>query len=50
MDFGKIQFNYSGQYTQKGWEVTGKKIAYQINNSLALEWSIPNGLGLSLSW
>ena len=50
IDFGKIQFNYSGQYTREGWEVTAKKVAYQINNSLALEWFIPNGLGLSLSW
>ncbi len=50
IDLGKIQLNYGGQFTQGGWEINTKEVVYQINDRLALEWLVPNGLGLSLSW
>ena len=50
IDLGKIQFNYGGQFTQEGWEINTKELVYQINDQMALEWLIPNGFGLSLSW
>jgi len=50
IDLGKIQLNYGGQFTQEGWEITTKEVAYQINNRLALEWLVPDALGLSLTW
>ena len=50
MDFGKIQFNCGWQYDQEGWKENTKQIVYQINDRLALEWFVPDGFGLSLSW
>jgi len=50
IDLGKIQLNYGGQFTQEGWEINTKKVVYQINDQLALEWLIPNGFGMSFSW
>ncbi|GAI75423.1 unnamed protein product, partial [marine sediment metagenome] len=42
--------NYGGQFTQGGWEINTKEVVYQINDSLALEWLVPNGFGMSFSW
>jgi hypothetical protein len=50
IDLGKIQLNYGGQFTQDGWEINTKKVVYQVNDRLALEWLIPNGFGMSFSW
>jgi len=50
IDLGKLKLMYGGQFIQEGWEITTKEVAYQINDRLALEWLVPNGLGLSLSW
>jgi len=50
IDLGKIQFNYGGQFNKGGWEINTKKLVYQINDRLALEWLIPNGFGMSFSW
>jgi len=50
IDLGKIQLNYGGQFTQEGWEINTKKVVYQINDQLALEWLVPNGFGMSFSW
>jgi hypothetical protein len=50
IDLGKIQFNYGGQFTKEGWEINTKELVYQINDQIALEWLIPNGFGLSISW
>ena len=50
IDLGKIQLNYGGQFTQDGWEINTKKVVYQINDQLALEWLIPDGFGMSFSW
>ncbi|MBE3101148.1 MAG: alkaline phosphatase family protein [Firmicutes bacterium] len=50
IDLGKIQLNYGRQFTQEGWETNTKEVVYQINDSLAIEWLIPNGLGVSFSW
>jgi len=50
LDFGKVQFNCGWQYDAEGWQENTKEIVYQINDRLALEWFIPNGLGLSISW
>jgi hypothetical protein len=50
IDLGKIQFNYGGQFTREGWEINTKELVYQINDRLALEWLIPNGFGMSISW
>jgi hypothetical protein len=50
IDLGKIQLNYGGQFTQSGWETNTKEVVYQINDRLALEWLIPDRLGMSFSW
>ncbi len=50
IDLGKIQFNYGGQFTQSGWEINTKEVVYQINDHLAIEWLVPNALGMSVSW
>ena len=50
LDYGKIQFNCAWQYDREGWQKNTKELVYQINEYLALEWFIPNGLGLSISW
>lgn len=50
IDLGKIQFNYGGQFTREGWEINTKKVVYQINDQMSLEWLIPNGFGMSFSW
>jgi len=50
LDYGKIQFNCAWQYDREGWQENTKELVYQINEHLALEWFIPNGLGLSISW
>ena len=50
IDLGKIQFNYGGQYSREGWGINTKELVYQINDKLALEWLIPNGFGMSISW
>ena len=50
MDFGKIQFNCGWQYDREGWKENAKEIVYQINDHMALEWFVPDGLGLSFSW
>jgi len=50
MDFGKIQFNCGWQYDREGWQENTKELIYQINDRIALEWFIPYGLGLSISW
>jgi len=41
---------YGGQFTREGWEINTKELVYQINDRLALEWLIPNGFGMSISW
>jgi len=50
IDLGKIQFNYGGQFSQEGWEINTKELVYQINDRLAIEWLIPDRLGMSFSW
>lgn len=50
IDLGKIQFNYGGQFTREGWQINTKELVYQINDRLSLEWLIPNGFGMSISW
>ena len=50
MDFGKIEYHCGWQYDREGWESLQKEIAYQLNDQLALEWHIPNGLGISYRW
>jgi len=50
IDLGKIQLNYGRQFTQDGWETNTKEVVYQINDRLALEWLIPDRLGMSFSW
>jgi len=50
IDLGKIQLNYGRQLTQDGWETNTKEVVYQINDRLALEWLIPDRLGMSFSW
>jgi len=50
IDLGKIQLNYGRQFTQGGWETNTKEVVYQINDRLALEWLIPDRLGMSFSW
>ena len=50
VDLGKIQLNYGGQFSQEGWEANTKEVVYQINDRLALEWLIPDRLGMSFSW
>ena len=50
IDLGKIQLNYGGQFTPEGWEINTKEVIYQINDQLAIEWLIPDALGLSISW
>jgi len=50
MDFGRMQLNCGWQYDQEGWKENTKEIVYQINDHIALEWFVPNGLGLSFSW
>jgi len=50
IDLGKIQLNYGRQFTQEGWETNTKEVVYQINDRLALEWLIPDRLGMSFSW
>jgi hypothetical protein len=50
IDLGKIQLNYGRQFTQGGWETNTKEVVYQINDRLALEWLIPDRLGISFSW
>jgi len=50
IDLGKIQLNYGGQFTREGWEINTKEVVYQINDRLALEWLVPKGFGMSISW
>jgi hypothetical protein len=50
IDLGKIQLNYGGQFTPEGWEINTKEVIYQINEHLAIEWLVPDALGLSISW
>ena len=50
MDFGKIQLNCGWQCDEEGWQENIKEIVYQINDHMAVEWFIPNGVGLSFSW
>ncbi|MCJ7446123.1 MAG: hypothetical protein MUO72_00345, partial [Bacteroidales bacterium] len=50
IDLGKIQLNYGGQFTSEGWEINTKEVIYQINNHWAIEWLVPDALGLSVSW
>jgi hypothetical protein len=50
IDLGKIQLNYGGQFTLEGWEINTKEVIYQINDHLAIEWLVPDALGLSISW
>ena len=50
IDLGKIQLNYGGQFTREGWEINTKEVVYQINDRLALEWLVPDGFGMSISW
>jgi hypothetical protein len=50
IDLGKIQLNYGGQFTPEGWEINTKEVIYQIDDHLAIEWLVPDALGLSVSW
>jgi hypothetical protein len=50
IDLGKIQLNYGGQFTPEGWEINTKEVIYQINDHWAIEWLVPDALGLSISW
>jgi hypothetical protein len=50
IDLGKIQLNYGGQFTLEGWEINTKEVIYQFNDHLAIEWLVPDALGLSVSW
>jgi hypothetical protein len=50
IDLGKIQLNYGGQFTPEGWEINTKEVIYQINDHWAIEWLVPDALGLSVSW
>jgi hypothetical protein len=50
IDLGKIQLNYGGQFTSEGWEINTKEVIYQFNDHWAIEWLVPDALGLSVSW
>ena len=50
LDYGKIQFNCTWQYDREGWQENTKELVYQINDRIALEWFVPNRLGISCNW
>lgn len=50
VDLGKLQLNYGRQISKDRWETDIKEIAYQLNDSLALEWLAPDKFGFTYNW